>query len=177
MIENKIAKSGLITLDLETFRSKQEIAPFDLKDYLYMELILKEKDFRLALEDVNWQQYEGKIIAVFCSTDAIIAHWAFMLVAAKAHEIADSVEFGTPAEVAERRMLTNLGNHDWNKYEGRKVLFKGCSDEELSASVYTAATRHILPFTDKLMYGEACSFVPVYSKRKSSSRKQAEEQT
>ncbi len=170
MIENKVAKSGLITLDLETFRDPREVVPFDLKDYLYMELMLREKDFRAALEVVNWEAYRDKVIAVYCSTDAILAHWAFMLVASKAAGIASDVIFGTPEQIKEKLHLERLEKQDWSQYEGKKVLFKGCSQEELSASVYTRATQLILPWTDKLMYGEACSFVPVFSRKKSSAR-------
>lgn len=166
MIENKVAKSKLNTIDLEQFRERREIVAFDLKDYLYMEFILKEKDFRAALQEHDWQAYEGKIIAVYCSTDAIIAHWAYMLVCAHAQEFAERVVFGTPEEVALQRMQQHTRDFDWSTFDGKRVLLKGCSDEAMHPSIYAIATQELLPYAERLMYGEACSFVPVYRKKK-----------
>jgi len=166
MIDNKVAKSGLITLDLEQFRVKKEIVSFDLKDYLYMELILKEKDFRDSLKQIDWTTYEDKIIAVHCSTDAIVAHWAYMLVCAHAQGYAARVAHGTREDVVLRLMQENTRAHNWPQYEGKKMLFKGCSDQEMDPSIYATATECALPYADRLMYGEACSFVPVYRRKK-----------
>lgn len=163
---NKVAKSGLVTLDLETFHNGIEIAPFDLKNFLFMEMVLKEKDFRNDLEQHNWAQYQGKILAVFCSVDAIIASWAYMLVASHAREHTVDVLFGTPEQARYECYRRNLETHDWAQYDGKRVLLKGCSDKELPQSVYLLATQHLLPFAERLMYGEACSFVPVYRKPK-----------
>lgn len=167
MIENKVAKSGLITIDLEQFRETAEVVSFDLKDYLFMELILKEKDFREALEKLDWSQFENKIIAVHCSTDAIIAHWAYMLVTAHANGFAKNVLIGTPDEVKLSLMLDNVRRHDWKQYDDKRVLLKGCSEEEMNPAVYAAATERLLAHANRLMYGEACSFVPVYRKNRS----------
>ncbi|AXJ00854.1 Protein of unknown function (DUF2480) [Cyclonatronum proteinivorum] len=166
MIENKVAKSGLITLDLEMFRGKTPVHAFDLKDYLYMELILREKDFREALQNLDWEPYSDSVIAVYCSADAIIAHWAYMLVCSHAQAVGAKVLYGTPEQVKLIIMLQNVRAHDWSQYDGRKVLLKGCSHEELDPSVYATATQLLLPYADRLMYGEACSFVPVYRKPK-----------
>lgn len=163
-IENKVAKSGLITIDLQQFEARRPILSFDLKDFLYMELILKEKDFREALDKHPWENYSGKILAVYCSSDAIIARWAYMLVATYAVQAGAEVHFGTPSEVHELILLQNLRSHDWQQYEGKRVLLKGCSDRELSPSAYLEATSLALPWTSRLMYGEACSFVPIYRK-------------
>ena len=168
-IVNKVAKSGLVTIDLQQFEPQHEIAEFNLKEYLYMEMILKEKDYRNALESFDWSVYSDKIIAAYCSADAIIAQWAYMLIVTHAHGIAESVYFGTPAQARERCMLDAIDKHDWTQYADKKVLLKGCSDKELSPSVYLSATQKLIPIVDRLMYGEACSFVPVYRKRKLSS--------
>jgi hypothetical protein len=164
IIENKVAKSGLVTIDLQQFEPKRQILSFDLKEYLYMELILKEKDFREALDKHSWQDYQKKILAVYCSTDAIIARWAYMLVATHAVQAGAEVHYGTPSEVHEMIMLQRIRNHDWQQYEGKRVLLKGCSDREISPSVYLEATSMALPVVNRLMYGEACSFVPIYKK-------------
>ncbi len=162
IIENKVAKSGLITIDLEKFDAQQEIVSFDLKDYLHMELILREKEFRTALDETDWSQYEGKAVAVFCSTDAILAHWAFMLVSSKLFGIAARVHFGTPEQIRFQMIRDNLRTHDWSQYSGKRILLKGCSDKELPAGIYLEAQMHLQPVADRVMYGEACSFVPVY---------------
>lgn len=165
-IVNKVKKSGLITLDLQQFHDGSEIVEFDLKEYLFMELILKEKDFREAMEAHDWSQYQDKILAVHCSTDAIIASWAYMLVAVHARKLAKDVIFGDPMSVRHECYRRQIEQHDWSQYEGKRVLLKGCSDKELPQSVYLLATQKLLPYTDRLMYGEACSFVPVYRKPK-----------
>lgn len=161
-IENKVAKSGLITLDLQQWYSPDGIEPFDLKDYLHMELILREKEFRQALEDHDWSRYTGKIVAVYCSTDAIVASWAYMLVAAHARGHAEDVVFGTPQHAAFERFRRGLAAEDWSGYMGKRVLLKGCADVEVPPSVYLYVTQKLLPYVERLMYGEACSFVPVY---------------
>ena len=162
MIENKVAKSGLITLDLQIFEPEKEIVPFDLKDFLFMDLILKEKDFRDDLTKVNWKSFEGKILAVFCSSDAIIAHWAYMLVVSHLSELEVEVHYGTPEMVRERRLHSSINKHNWSQYKSKRVLLKGCSNKELPPSVYLEATQKLTPFAERIMYGEACSFVPVY---------------
>ncbi len=162
MIENKVAKSGLVTLDLQQWYSPADIVAFDLKDYLHMELILREKEFRQSLEVHDWSQYSGKILAVFCSTDAIVASWAYMLVAAHASSNALEVVFGKPEDVAFERFRKGLDGVDWASYSDKRVLLKGCADVEVPPSVYLYATQKLLPYVERLMYGEACSFVPVY---------------
>lgn len=162
VIENKVAKSGLITLDLQNWYDNSDIIPFDMKDYLHMELILKENQFREALEQHDWQQYSGKILAVFCSNDAIIAPWAYMLVVAYAANYASDITYGKPKSVSFERFRKRLDAEDWAKYSGKRILLKGCSDIEIPPSAYLYAAQKLLPYADRLMYGEACSFVPVY---------------
>ncbi len=162
VIKNKVVKSGLVTLDLQKWYSGWDVASFDLKDYLHMELVLREKEFRKALEQHDWMQYAGKILAVYCSTDAIVASWAYMLVATHAYGHAEETVFGKPEVVAFERFRKGLDAEDWSIYAGKRVLLKGCSDVEVPPSAYLYATQKLLPYVERLMYGEACSFVPVY---------------
>ena len=166
MIENKVAKSGLITIDLKTYLDPAPVAEFDLKDYLYMDLILREKDFREALDQHDWEQYRGKNLAVFCSSDAIIASWAYMLVATHAAGKAENVWFGNKPDVWLEAYRARLEKEDWSRFAGKRVLLKGCSDVQMPPGVYLCAANKLLPVVDRLMYGEACSFVPVYKKLK-----------
>jgi hypothetical protein len=162
MIENKVAKSGLVTIDLKTYFDKTPIEEIDLKDYLYMDYVLKENDFREALKKHDWHQYRDKNLAVFCSTDAIIAPWAYMLVASYAGDFARNIWFGAKPGVYLEAYRSGLEAENWNRFAGKRVLLKGCSDVEMPAGVYLYATTKLLPVVERLMYGEACSFVPVY---------------
>ena len=161
-IDNKVARSGLITLDLQDWYEGVEVVSFDLKDYLHMEMILKEKDFREALKTHDWSFYSNKMVAVYCSSDAIIASWAYMLVAAHLKDVAYDLVFGKPEDIRFEQFRKALDQVDWSQYEGERVLLKGCSGIELPPSVYLYATQKLLPYVERLMYGEACSFVPVY---------------
>lgn len=172
VIENKVAKSGLITIDLEKLAGDPVIESLDIKDFLYMELLLKEKDFREALDAYDWSQYTDKVLAVYCSTDAIIPSWAWMLIVTMAKPYAASVLLSTPELAREKYFDQQLSCHDWNQYEGKRVLLKGCSDKTIPPGAYAFATQQLLPVADRLMYGEACSFVPVWRKPKTSSPKQ-----
>ena len=127
-----------------------------------MELILKEKEFRQALEQHDWSSYSGKVLAVYCSTDAIIASWAYMLVAVHARRYAADTVYGSPDDVAFERFRNKMDDEDWSRYDGKRVLLKGCAEIEVPPSVYLYATQKLLPYVERLMYGEACSFVPVW---------------
>jgi hypothetical protein len=162
-IVNKVAKSGLVTIDLERlFSPSAKIMEFDIKPFLFMELLLKEKDFRDAIDVFDFSAFTGSIVAAHCSSEAIIPEWAWMLVAAKAAPFAIDVQFGTIESVKRQLMLESAEKHDWTQYKAKKVLVKGCGDEPIPSALYMYATRQLIENADRLMYGEACSFVPVW---------------
>jgi len=164
-IVNKVKQQDkLVTIDLEKFYPDENVVEFDIKNYLFKELILKEKEFRKALNDYDWSKLKNAWVAIHCSTDAIIAKWAYMLVASKAQPLAQEVFYGTPEEVREVLMIRKLKQLDWGQYENKFVLLKGCSTHPIPESIYLEATKHLLSVVKKLMYGEACSSVPVYNK-------------
>lgn len=163
---NRVAQSGLITLDLENFYPTNEIVSFDLKDHLFMGMILKEKDFREAIKQHNWPQYNGKILAVYCSADAIIPMWAYMLVASAAAPFAADVFHAEPNKVPELFFLKKLAAMDVAVYRDKKMVIKGCSDKPVPPSAYLEITRLLQPLAQSIMFGEPCSTVPVF-KRKS----------
>lgn len=168
-IVNKIKQSDkLVTVDLQQYFDETPIAELDLKNFLFQELILKEKEFRKALEAHNWQQYEGQYLAVFCSSEAILSKWAYMLVAQYAAPVAKDVFKGTDEDVMGELYRRRLAQVDWSEYSGKFVILKGCSakDRPVPESAYLYATKKLVPHVQKLMYGEACSNVPVYRKRK-----------
>ena len=161
---NRVANSGLITLNLEDYFPKQEIATFDLKGFLFMEMILKEKDFRAALKEHDWTQYEGKILTVFCSADAIIPVWAYMLVATYAEPLAIDIFQGTEEEYLKAVYRGVLKDMDFSQYEAKRIVIKGCSNKPVPPAAYLALTTKLRPFAQSIMYGEPCSTVPIFKR-------------
>lgn len=163
---NRVVNSGLVTIDLEDMFPAGEIVPFDLKGYLFMELILKEKDFREALQNLDWEQFRGKNLAVFCSTDAIIPMWAYMLVATYAAPFIAGIALCEPAEFVEKAFLKKIASLPIQEYEGKRLVIKGCSDKPVPASAYLEITHRLQPVALSIMFGEPCSTVPVFKKAK-----------
>ena len=164
-IVNKVAESGIISLDLETFFSKDPIMVFDLKDYLFMGLILKEKDFRAALLTTDWEKYKESYVAVTCSADAIIPMWANMLVAVYLTPIVKGVYFGTEAYVKEQLLLKALDTIKAADFTDQRVVVKGCGEDPVPASAYVKITTLLRPYAKSIMYGEPCSTVPLFKKK------------
>jgi Protein of unknown function (DUF2480) len=161
---NKVAESGLITLDLEQFYPKEPIKVFDLKGYLFMELILKEKDFRAALQTTDWNQYQGAAVAITCSVDAIIPMWAYMLIASHLQPVAAEIFFGTEQQLINHCMLKKLELFEAAEYTDKRVVVKGCGDLAIPETAYVSITNKLRPFVKSIMYGEPCSTVPIYKK-------------
>jgi len=161
---NRVAASGLITINLEEYFPSGEVVPFDLKDYLFKELILKEKDFRAALKEHDWEQYEGKNLVVFCSTDAIIPVWAYMVVAALAEPYAADVFQGTTDEFYKLAFQKALTQIDGSEYEGKRLIIKGCSNKPVPPAAYVGLTQKLRPYAQSIMYGEPYSTVPIFKR-------------
>ncbi len=164
-IVNKVKQSKkLITFDLQEYYDETPIAELDLKDFLFEGLVLKEKEFREQLENHDWEQYRDAYLTVYCSTDAIISKWAYMLVAQHAAPYTKDVFKGRKKDILFELYRRKLQEIDWQEYEGKFVILKGCSSKEkpVPESVYLYATNKLVPHVKKLMYGEACSNVPVY---------------
>lgn len=161
---NKVAESGIITLDPAVFVPAGDMVVFDLKDYLFMGLILKEKDFREALKQLDWEQYRDKNIAVTCSADAIVPVWAYMLVASGLQPVAREIVMGDEQELQKQLFLKNISQLNIKDYEDKRVVVKGCGDMPIGDFVYMEITRLLRPVVKSIMYGEPCSTVPVYKK-------------
>lgn len=162
---NKVAESGLITLDMEKWYPRDETAVFDMKDYLFMGMILKEKDFRDALKNIDWEPYRDKNVAVTCSADAIIPVWAYMLVATYLQPFAKEIVMGDEKELHKTIFLKNLSAIDIKEYTDKKVVIKGCGETPIADYVYMEITKLLRPVVKSIMYGEPCSTVPVYKKK------------
>lgn len=162
---NRVAESGLITIDLEDLYPKEEIAGFDLKDHLLMGLILKEKDFREALQKLDWEQFRNKHVAIFCSAEAIIPLWAYMLVSSRLSGIAKTVFSGSPLNLRENLLIEKIRSLDITPFVDKRIVVKGCGDMQVGEAAYIEITNRLMPVVRSLMYGEPCSTVPVFKKK------------
>jgi hypothetical protein len=164
-IVNKVAESGIITLDLEEYYPKGEIAVFDLKDHLFRGLILREKDFRAALQTLDWEVYRDKYVAITCSVDAIIPMWANMLVASYLQPVARDIFYGDEKSLINTAFVKNLSQLKGDEFTDKRVVVKGCGDVQIPEAAYVEITNKLRPYAKSIMYGEPCSTVPIYKKR------------
>jgi hypothetical protein len=164
-IVNKVAQSALDTLDLEDYYPREEIVLFDLKPFLFREMILKEKEFRESLQRIDWAGYQGKIVAVTSTADAIIPLWAYMLVAVNLQPFAKEIVMGDEPTALQQVFLANLRAIDITPFTDRRVIVKGCGDLSVGGFAYMEIARRLRPIVKSIMYGEACSNVPVYKKK------------
>lgn len=162
---NKVSESGIVSLNLEEFYPKEEIALFDMKDYLFMGLILKEKDFREDLKNLNLSIYKDKVVAVTCSADAVIPMWAYMLAASYLQPVASEVAFGTAEEIKTMLLLKNIAQLPLDDFADKRIVIKGCGDLPVGEAAYLQATKLLRPVAKSIMYGEPCSTVPIFKKK------------
>lgn len=164
-IINKVAESGLVTIDLEKYLpDKGESAVFDLKDFLFMGLILREKDFREALKNHDWEKYRNKNIAITCSADAIIPVWAYMLVTSYLQPVAKEIVVGNEKELHKTVFVKNISSLNTVELTGKRIVLKGCGEIPVDEFAYAEATRILMPVAKSIMYGEPCSTVPVFKR-------------
>jgi Protein of unknown function (DUF2480) len=163
-IVNKVANSGLVVLELDKFYRANPRREIDLRDVLFEGQILREKDFRDFIRQHDWTAYRDSFVAVYCSADAIIPRWAYMLLAAALAPYARTVIFGDLQSLEGALFHQAMEEEDWAAYRNARVLLKGCSKVEVPEAVYMEVTQRLLPFVSSLMYGEACSTVPVYKR-------------
>ncbi len=142
-IVNRVANSALITIDLADYAPIQSIAVLDVKDFLFQEIILKEKEFRANLKEFDFSIYQDKIIAINCSSDAIVPMWAFMLVTSYLKGIASEIHFGKKEDVFQQIFTANIDAIDSTEFENKKVIVKGCGQIPLSESLYIDITKKL----------------------------------
>ncbi len=166
-IVNKVAQSGLITLDLEQWRPAVTRQQFDIQLFLWNGFVLREKEFREALKAADWEVYRGSVVAVFCSEDAIIPTWAWMLVATYLEGVEARAILATPDEVERLLYSEVLANIDWETFRGARVVVKGCSDKAVPPFAYAVAAQKLKAVAQSILFGEPCSTVPVWKRPKS----------
>lgn len=165
LIENKVAASGLITIDLADFSPKFPIVEIDIKPWLFRELILQEKAFREHVKTHDWSVYQDKIVAFTCSSDAIIPVWAYMLLGVSVQPFAKRFFFGSSQHVIDILFCEAISKIDFEAYRDARVILKGCGETPISENAYVTFTAGLLPVVKSIMYGEACSNVPVFKRK------------
>jgi hypothetical protein len=165
-IVNKVAQSGLLTVDLAHYAPDHEIVVYDIKENLFHGLILKEKDFREIVKNHDWSIYQDKIVAITCSADAIVPTWAYMILTNKMTPYAQRVAYGTREEIYRDLFIEKLNSMDYSEFADQRIVVKGCGDIPVPESAFVLFTSKLTPIVKSIMYGEPCSTVPVY-KRKS----------
>ncbi|CAD0221639.1 DUF2480 family protein [Chryseobacterium sp. D764] len=160
-IRNKIAESGLINFDLATLLPKGERKGIDLKDFLFQEMILKEKDFREKVEAIDTELYKDSYIYIYNSVDTIIPLWAYFVLTAKLTDVAKKIVFGSREDLDVILMHNAIQTHDFEEMRGKRVLVKGCSDKDIPENAYIELVEQLKPIVKSLMFGEACSNVPI----------------
>ena len=164
-IVNRVAQSKLVTLDLEEFYPKGTRLQIDIKDWLFQGLILKEKEFRNQISEHNWEQYKDAYIAIFCSTEAIIPGWAYMLISTKLQPYAKKVVLGSLEDLETILFQTIIEEMNVSDFKAKPVIIKGCSNRPIPPNAYLWATIKLQPVAKSIMYGEACSSVPLYKRK------------
>lgn len=164
-IVNKVAQSGLISFDLEKFYPQGERVLIDIKENLWQGIALKEKDFRAFIKENDWSDYQDKYVAIICSEDAIIPTWAYMLMASALNGIAKKVVFGNLENLENEIFIEVINNLDLSEFEDKRVIVKGCSNLPIPTNSYVKLTEKLIPVVKNLMFGEACSSVPLYKKK------------
>ena len=164
-IVNRVASSELITLDPADYYPKEEIPVFDIKPFLFRELVLKEKDFRAAIAELDTEPYRGKTVALTCSNDAIVPVWAYMLVVTRLQPVAREIFLGDEAAARKEILLRNIRHLDLTAMNNRRIVIKGCGEIEMDEAAYVEITKILLPVAKSIMYGEPCSTVPIYKQK------------
>ena len=165
-IINRVAQSSLITLNLEDYYNRRERVVYDIKDNLFQEMILREKDFRAFVKTHDWSQYQDKNVAIICSVDAIVPTWAYMLLALQLEPYAHHFVFGDLAALEQSLFQDALGKIDVEEFRDKKVVIKGCGELPIPEYAYVELTRLLRPVVATMMYGEPCSTVPLFKQRK-----------
>ncbi len=163
-IINKVAQSGLITIDLEDLYIPGDRVLFDIKGWLFEELILKEKDFREKLKTHNWEDYKDKFVALTCTADAIVPTWAYMLIVTHLKPFAKKILFGDLEKLEEELYSEAISKLDIEQFKDQRIVIKGCSKIAVPVSAYVRLTDMLRPVVKSIMYGEPCSTVPVYKR-------------
>jgi hypothetical protein len=164
-IINKVEQSGLITINLEDFYPEGQRKVIDIREQLIEDVLLREKSFREYIASTDWSQYQDCFVTVYCSVDAVIPHWAYMLVATALQPFAKIVYFGNSEALENKLFEEIIDSMDVQVYQDARVIIKGCSDKPVPAAAYFYLAAKLRPVAKSIMFGEPCSTVPVFKKK------------
>ncbi len=164
-IINKVAKSKLITIDLEDYYPQGNRVLFDIKDWLFEEIILKEKDFRLSVKNHDWSQYKDSFVALTCSSDAIIPSWAYLLITANIAPFSKKTVVGNLRTLETAIYQDIISDLSIDQFKDKPLIIKGCSNKEIPKTAYVLLVTKLQPIAKSIMFGEACSTVPLYKNK------------
>jgi hypothetical protein len=170
-IENRVAQGEIEVYNLDDLWDEQPVTELDISPFLVEGLMLKEQSFREDVKAHDWSQYADHHVALYCSTDAIVPTWGYMLIAAKLEGIARSVSFGRAEDAVRDYYVRALEEEDWSPYEGKPVVVKGCGSDRVPSVAYLIATQKLQDVARKLMFGEPCSSVPLWRRSKPETEK------
>jgi len=171
-IENRVSDSEIQVFNLADLWDDRPVTELDISQFLVEGLMLKEKAFREDVKTHDWTQYEGEHVALYCSTDAIVPTWGYMLIASELHEIARTTTMGRADDARREYYARGLDSVDWSRYEDRPVVVKGCGSDVVPEMAYVRATQKLQEVARKLMYGEPCSSVPLWRRPKEESEEE-----
>ncbi len=164
-IINRVANSKLVTVNLEDYYPKGQRVLFDIKDWLFEGFVLREKDFRNQVSEHDWSQYQDSYVALTCTSDAIIPGWAYMLISIHLEPFAKKVVIGNLEQLETAIYQDIIQNLDVSEFEGKPLIIKGCSKKPVPENAYIMLATKLKPVAKSIMYGEACSSVPLYKKK------------
>lgn len=164
-IVNRVANSALQVFDLEDYYPEGQRVALDISQWLWQGFVLREKEFREALKDFDWQQFSGSYVALYCSTDAIVPAWAYMLITVYLQSYAKFIAQGSVEQLQANLYTQILEKVDYTPFEGKPVIIKGCSKKPVPQEAYVMAAQKLMPYAKSIMFGEACSSVPLFKKK------------
>ena len=164
-IKNRVADSGIVNVDLSDYAPKENILELDLKQFLFDGLVLKEKEFRVALKEFDFNEYDGKVVAVFCGANVIVPMWAYMLITTYLNNANAKIYFGNKNKVTQAIIKENIDSINVDDYKEKRVIVNGCSNIKLSEGLFIAITKKLQKNVKSLMFGEACSAVPIFKNK------------
>ena len=164
-IINRVAKSSLLNLNISDYAPKEDIELLNIKIFLSEDLVLKERVFRENLKKFDFSIYKNKTVAVYYSSEYIIPMWAFMLISTYLNHFTDDFHYGSKKDVFQKLFLKNIEKINVSVFKNKKVIINGCSDISINEELYLSISKKIQPYVNSLMFGEACSSVPIYKKK------------
>ena len=164
-IKNRVADSGIVNVNLSDYAPKENILELDLKQFLFDGLVLKEKEFRVALKEFDFNKYDGKVVAVFCGANVIVPMWAYMLITTYLNNANAKIYFGNKNKVTQAIIKENIDGINVDDYKEKRVIVNGCSNITLSEGLFIAITKKLQKNVKSLMFGEACSAVPIFKNK------------